>query len=85
MIGRFTIRVGLRADNPAFPVYIVMVNGHVIGKQFSVPCLSDCEWLERNHGVYAVKSTWCDRSSRARRVRAGHVTAITTRLKRRVA
>ena len=82
-IGRFTVLISIRPDNPAFPAYVVMVDGHVIGRQFSVPSLSDCEWLERQ--VYATSSTWLERSNARRRRRAGYVTAATTRQKHKAA
>lgn len=49
--GRFTVRIGLRPDNPAFPVYLVFVKGKLIGKSFSVPDRSACEWLERQNAL----------------------------------
>lgn len=49
--GRFTVRIGLRHDNPAFPVYLVFVKGKLIGKSFSVPDRSACEWLERQNAL----------------------------------
>lgn len=60
-LGKFTVRVGLRTDNPLFPVYLVFLGAKLIGKQFSVPTISDCEWLERQHDpvirpVYAAPS-----------------------------
>lgn len=58
-LGRFRIVVRIRLDNPAFPQYLVYVGPNLIGKQFSVPTLSDCEWLERQRTeeiVYATSS-----------------------------
>lgn len=55
-LGKFTIRIGLRPDNPAFPRYLVFLGDDLVGKQFSRPCLSDCEWLHRTRGVYATQS-----------------------------
>jgi hypothetical protein len=46
-IGRFRIQIRIRVDNPAFPQYLIYCGMQLIGKQFSVPTLSDCEWLER--------------------------------------
>ena len=48
-LGPYTVRLGLRADNPAFPVHIIMRGEKLIGKQFSRPCLDDCRALEREH------------------------------------
>ena len=52
-LGKYTIRVGLRRDNPAFPQYQIFKNGHLVGVQFSMPCLSDCQWHEHQRGEYA--------------------------------
>lgn len=57
-LGPFTVRIGLRPDNPAFPVYLVFRGERLIGKHFSRPSESDCRWLERNNGVYATGSRW---------------------------
>ena len=58
VLGPFLIRIGLRPDNPAFPVYRVFRGGHFIGKQFSRPCESDCRWLEREETAYATESRY---------------------------
>lgn len=50
-LGKFTVRVGLRPDNPAFPLYLVYIGDRLIGKQFSMPAESDCEWLQRQANV----------------------------------
>lgn len=52
-LGKYTIQATLRADNPAFPKYQIFAGGKLIGTQFSVPCLTDCEWHERQGGQYA--------------------------------
>lgn len=58
-LGPYTVRIGLRPDNPAFPVYLVFRGDHLIGKNFSRPSRTDCEWLERTNGeVYAKQSRW---------------------------
>lgn len=57
--GKYTVKLGLRADNPAFPVYIVYAGGKEIGRSFSMPDRGCCEWLHRQkHGcvVYAAES-----------------------------
>lgn len=51
-VGPYVVREGLRQDNPAWPVYLVYRGERFIGKQFSVPSESDCEWLERTNGRY---------------------------------
>lgn len=58
-LGRFTIRVGLRPDNPAFPRFLVFLGDDLVGKQFSRPCVTDCEWLlrsQRSESQYAEPS-----------------------------
>lgn len=59
-LGPYIVRIGLRHDNPAFPVYLVFRGERLIGKHFSRPGLSDCEWLERtqNGGCYARGTRW---------------------------
>jgi len=46
-IGKYTVRLGLRVDNPAWPVFLVFVGDVLIGKSFSSVDLSACQWLER--------------------------------------
>lgn len=56
-LGNFTIQQRPRPDSPGWAVYVVLYQGKVIGKQFSVPTISDCEWLSRQKSeelVYAV-------------------------------
>lgn len=56
-LGKYTIQERPRQDNPAWAVYIVILREKVIGKQFSVPSMSDCEWLSRQktaETVYAL-------------------------------
>lgn len=57
-LGPYTVRIGLRQDNPAFHRYLIFFRGQLVGKQFSRPGLSDCQWLHREHGVYATESRW---------------------------
>lgn len=45
-LGKYTILQTLRRDNPAFALYLICVGEREIGRQFSMPCLSDCQWLE---------------------------------------
>ena len=76
-LGKFTIQVSLRPDNPAFPAYRIFIGAKFIGKNFSRPCLTDCEWLERENGVYATDSRLLESSASQsssahdRRCRAG--------------
>lgn len=55
-LGPYTVVEGLRHDNPAWPLFLIYKGDALIGKQFSRPCLSDCEWLDRERGVYATSS-----------------------------
>lgn len=64
----FVVQQRPRQDNPYWAVFIVFLNGKLIGKQFSRPTLSDCRWLERS--VYAEESSHQDTSGPARRLRA---------------
>lgn len=57
ILGPYTLRIGIRIDNPAFPSYLVYRGTTFIGKQFSMPSQSDCEWLESNSGTYARESS----------------------------
>lgn len=57
-LGKYTVRINQRPDNPAFPVYVVLIGVRFVGKQFSRPSMTDCEWHERQAGIYAVKTRW---------------------------
>lgn len=46
-VGRYTVQMRMRFDNPHSPAYCIYRGEKFIGKQFSRPCESDCEWLER--------------------------------------
>jgi hypothetical protein len=61
-LGRYTVRQGIRVDNPAFPSYLIYCGERLIGKQFSMPSESDCAWLERTNGTYAKESRWPETS-----------------------
>lgn len=52
-IGRYTVRCSLRFDNAHWPRYVIYVGARLIGAQFSMPCETDCQWLERRKGQYA--------------------------------
>ncbi len=51
ILGKFSVVIRIRLDNPAFPQYLVYDGQFLVGKQFSVPTLSDCEWLARQQAV----------------------------------
>ena len=46
-IGPYTVKQAVRPDNPAFPQYLILRDGQLIGKSFSVPDLGCCQSLER--------------------------------------
>jgi hypothetical protein len=79
VLGAYQVRIGLRPDNPAFPVYLVFRGATLIGRQFSRPSESDCQYLEHWTGQYACDSTWLETSCVERRQRAGQHTAESTR------
>ena len=61
-LGKFSVVVRIRLDNPAFPQYLVYDGLYLVGKQFSIPTLSDCEWLARQQAVDRL--VYAERSSR---------------------
>lgn len=74
-LGAYVVRIGLRSDNPAFPVFLVFKRDRLIGKQFSFPSETDCQWLERNSGKYAEASPFaigsCELGRRRRSATSG--------------
>lgn len=52
-LGPYTVRVGIRIDNPAWPAFLIFKGAVLIAKQFSMPCESDCSWHEARRGQYA--------------------------------
>jgi hypothetical protein len=71
-LGRFTVRVRVRFDNPAWPVYLVFVASKFVGKSFSRPDIGCCEWLERQTReelVYAEASAPLPDKGRANSIR----------------
>lgn len=52
-LGKYTIRRKPLHLNPAFATHHIYYRGRLVGQQLSVPTVSDCEWYERRHGVYA--------------------------------
>ncbi len=46
-LGKYTVRLGMRRDNPAFPVFEVFIGHVMIGKSFSRVDEGACRWLER--------------------------------------
>lgn len=47
VLGKYTVRLGLRRDNPAFPIFLVYLGHVLIGKSFSRVDEDACRWLER--------------------------------------
>jgi hypothetical protein len=66
-IGKYRILSLPLADNPAFSAYRIYLGINCIGRQLSVPCMSDCEWHESHGGVYACSSRSIDNSAYAER------------------
>jgi len=55
--GRFVIQQRPRPDNPAWAVYIVILDAREIGRSFSLPDVDCCEWLlHQPDGTYAPPS-----------------------------
>lgn len=71
-IGKFTIRQQPHFDNPAFAQYLVYFGERLVGKQFSAPSESDCEWLSRQTDIECPR--YADRRSRGRRYSTGGYT-----------
>lgn len=70
-LGKFTVRIALRPDNPAFAKFVVFRGDRLIGTQFSRPNESDCKWLEQWGTEYAAESFWVQTSSLCQRLRGG--------------
>lgn len=66
-IGRYTVRQQIRPDNPYWPQYVIFLGDDLVGKQFSMPNESDCDWLRRTNGVYALVSAPTTKFSVSRR------------------
>ena len=57
VLGRFIIQERPRPDSPGWPVYIVFLREHEIGRSFSIPDLGCCEWLlSHQDGTFAEPS-----------------------------
>lgn len=54
--GKYTVHQRQRFDNPAWPLYIIRHGERIVGRQFSYPSESDCEWLDRERAIYAAQS-----------------------------
>lgn len=57
-VGPYKVQQQPRFDNPYWPVYLVTRGDRLIGKSFSIPTLSDCEWLERQVYAEPKKDDW---------------------------
>lgn len=58
-LDRYTIVKRPRHDNPGWAQYLVYLGEKLIGKQFSIPSITDCQWLARQlpgEVVYAEQS-----------------------------
>jgi hypothetical protein len=72
-LGPYTVVTAMRQDNPAFPKYQIFRAGRFIGVQFSMPCLSDCEWHDRQRGRFADSSAWVDNSEYSERGKQAYI------------
>jgi len=45
--GKYIVKQRPRIDNPSFAVFLVFKEEKLIGKQFSVPDVEECRWLEK--------------------------------------
>ena len=71
-LGPYTVRIRVRPDNPAFGAYVVMRGEEFIGRSFSRPSLSDCDWLARENcqgTLYASVTVWKEPKLRGRALR----------------
>lgn len=69
-LGEYVVHQRPRFDNPAFAVYIILLAGKLIGKQFSRPTETDCRWLllqDKEQIVYAGRPSIGTRYSEPRR------------------
>lgn len=55
-LGPFRIFVRPLTLNPYWSTHWIYRDGRLLGKQLSVPIETDCQWHEREGGVYAEKS-----------------------------
>jgi hypothetical protein len=54
-LGRFEILAKPLDGNPYWTTHHIYLRGKLIGRQLSVPCVSDCEWYAAG-AVYAASS-----------------------------
>ena len=66
-VGRYTVQQRPRFDNPAFAVFIIFLGAKLIGKQFSMPSVSDCDTLKRQASEDAKPLAIADRQAYGRR------------------
>lgn len=58
-LGRFRIFALPLETNEFWTTHRIYLGNKLIGRQLSVPSLSDCEWYATNMGIYADRShTW---------------------------
>ena len=71
-LGKYIIRQQPLPLNPAFATHLIYLAGKLIGKQLSVPTVSDCDWHCSHHGCYAEpEEFWQPKDFRSR----GHAVA----------
>lgn len=52
-LGRYTVWLDPLVHLP-WGLFRVYKSNRYVGAQISMPSLSDCEWLERTHGIFAI-------------------------------
>lgn len=62
-LSRFTIREQPRRDNPAWPQFLIFLDGKLIATQGSRPAESDCEWHLARRGEYSTSTRTVDISA----------------------
>ena len=62
-LGPFTIHQRARLDSPAWAVFLIYRGSLLIGKNFSRPSESDCEYIASWRGVYASDTKSRDKSA----------------------
>lgn len=54
-LGKYSILAMPLQTNEYFTTHHIFIANRLIGRQLSVPSLSDCQWHENRAGVYATK------------------------------
>lgn len=54
-VGKYHVLAKAMVGNPYFTTHHIFLRAAIIGRQLSVPNISDCQWHESRSGVYATK------------------------------